>query len=116
MFLQLKPFRPTLIPIEQDQHGMIPHALRRALEEWKIKCNIEGGGYKMPKLMYINATGTITSSFTLINKLNTRFTYRIQPYRHNNAIRKACGSLSNLLSIQHPHIRRRCVLLYEFWR
>lgn len=54
---QLKPYKPTLIPIEQDQYGMVPQALVNALEEWRIKCTEEGGGYKMPKILYINPTG-----------------------------------------------------------
>lgn len=61
----LKPFRPTLIPIGQDQDGMIPHLLREALEAWKLKCSEEGGGYKMPKLMYINPTGSNPTGTTM---------------------------------------------------
>ncbi|KAF5280892.1 hypothetical protein FQR65_LT03041 [Abscondita terminalis] len=45
----LKPFKPTLIPIAQDHHGMVPQLLRQALEDWEKKCLISDGEYKMPK-------------------------------------------------------------------
>lgn len=56
-FFQLKPFKPTLIPIDQDHLGMVPQALVNALEDWRVKCTTEGGGRVMPKLLYINPTG-----------------------------------------------------------
>lgn len=61
----MKPFRPALIPIEQDQYGIIPELLRQALEDWKMKCTIEGGGVKMPKLLYINPTGSNPTGATM---------------------------------------------------
>ncbi|XP_031832419.1 kynurenine/alpha-aminoadipate aminotransferase, mitochondrial isoform X1 [Nomia melanderi] len=46
------PYKAELIPIPQDEHGVIPEILRETLR------NRELAGKKMPKLMYINATGT----------------------------------------------------------
>lgn len=31
--VQLQPFQPDIIPVEQDENGMIPELLLRALEE-----------------------------------------------------------------------------------
>lgn len=44
---------------------MIPQALVNALEDWKRKCTEEGGGCKMPKLMYINPTGSNPTGTTI---------------------------------------------------
>lgn len=41
-----------LIPIPQDEHGVVPEILRETLR------NRELSGKKMPKIMYINATGS----------------------------------------------------------
>lgn len=65
LFLQLKPYRPTLIPIEQDHLGMIPQSLVNALEDWRRKCTADGGGCKMPKVMYINPTGSNPTGTTI---------------------------------------------------
>ncbi|XP_014209065.1 kynurenine/alpha-aminoadipate aminotransferase, mitochondrial-like isoform X1 [Copidosoma floridanum] len=47
----IAPHEAELIPIEQDELGLIPQCLRERLKERKAS------GLKMPKLMYINATG-----------------------------------------------------------
>lgn len=65
LFLQLKPYKPILLPIEQDHLGMIPQALVNALEDWKRKCTEEGGGCKMPKLLYMNPTGSNPTGTTM---------------------------------------------------
>ncbi|XP_017888978.1 kynurenine/alpha-aminoadipate aminotransferase, mitochondrial-like [Ceratina calcarata] len=46
------PYQTELIPIPQDEQGMVPEILRETLR------NRELSGKKMPKIMYINATGT----------------------------------------------------------
>ncbi|KAK4884051.1 hypothetical protein RN001_000322 [Aquatica leii] len=61
----LKPFKPTLIPIAQDHDGMIPESLRSALQDWEKKCLLSNGEYKMPKLMYINPTGSNPTGTTM---------------------------------------------------
>lgn len=48
----MSPYKAELIPIPQDEHGVIPEVLRETLR------NREMSGKKMPKIMYINATGT----------------------------------------------------------
>lgn len=61
----LKPFRPTLIPVDQDEDGMVPHLLRTALEDWQKKCLMSDGELKMPKLLYINPTGSNPTGTTM---------------------------------------------------
>ncbi|XP_078049168.1 kynurenine/alpha-aminoadipate aminotransferase, mitochondrial [Augochlora pura] len=46
------PHQAELIAIPQDEHGVIPEVLRDTLRSRQL------AGKKMPKLMYINATGT----------------------------------------------------------
>lgn len=46
------PHQAELIAIPQDEHGVIPEVLRETLRSRQL------AGKKMPKLMYINATGT----------------------------------------------------------
>ncbi|XP_076245178.1 kynurenine/alpha-aminoadipate aminotransferase, mitochondrial [Calliopsis andreniformis] len=46
------PHKVELIPIPQDEHGVIPEILRETLRNRKLS------GKRMPKIMYINATGT----------------------------------------------------------
>lgn len=46
------PHKAELIPIPQDEYGVVPEILRETLK------NRELSGKKMPKIMYINATGT----------------------------------------------------------
>lgn len=48
---QVSPYKIELIPIPQDEHGLIPDILRETLRNRKLS------GKKMPKIMYINATG-----------------------------------------------------------
>lgn len=50
--LQVSPHKVELIPIPQDEHGVVPEILRETLR------NRELSGKKMPKIMYINATGS----------------------------------------------------------
>lgn len=47
----VSPYKIELIPIPQDEHGLIPDILRETLRNRKLS------GKKMPKIMYINATG-----------------------------------------------------------
>lgn len=49
--LQLAPHKAEIIPVPQDNLGVIPEKLRQILKQRKIE------GNKMPKLMYINPTG-----------------------------------------------------------
>lgn len=60
----LKPYRTHLIPMEQDEFGIIPHLLRRTLEEHHQKC-LTNPLIKMPKLMYINPTGANPNGSTM---------------------------------------------------
>ncbi|XP_076668048.1 kynurenine/alpha-aminoadipate aminotransferase, mitochondrial [Andrena cerasifolii] len=46
------PYKAELIPIPQDEHGVVPEILRETLRTRQLS------GKKMPKIMYINATGT----------------------------------------------------------
>ncbi|CAK9800200.1 Kynurenine/alpha-aminoadipate aminotransferase, mitochondrial [Anthophora plagiata] len=46
------PHKAELIPIPQDEHGVVPEILRETLRNRQLS------GKKMPKIMYINATGT----------------------------------------------------------
>ncbi|XP_050584640.1 kynurenine/alpha-aminoadipate aminotransferase, mitochondrial-like [Bombus affinis] len=48
----VSPHKVELIPIPQDEHGVVPEILRETLR------NRELSGKKMPKIMYINATGS----------------------------------------------------------
>lgn len=61
---QLKPFKATLIPIDQDQDGMVPDLLEKALEDWKAKCS-EDSTLRMPKMMYINPTASNPTGTTI---------------------------------------------------
>ncbi|XP_018321016.1 kynurenine/alpha-aminoadipate aminotransferase, mitochondrial-like [Agrilus planipennis] len=53
----LKPFKASLIPVPQDQNGIIPIMLKNALEDWKKRCTADKE-LKMPKLIYLNPTGS----------------------------------------------------------
>ncbi|XP_044263879.1 aromatic amino acid aminotransferase DDB_G0287711 isoform X2 [Tribolium madens] len=61
----LKPFKAELIAIEQDQFGMSAQKLLQVLEDRKAKYTEEGGGWKMPKIMYINPTGSNPTGTTM---------------------------------------------------
>lgn len=62
----LKPFKTNLIGIEQDEYGIIPKKLVDALENCKAKYTEEGGGMrKMPKVIYINPTGSNPTGVTM---------------------------------------------------
>ncbi|VEN51376.1 unnamed protein product [Callosobruchus maculatus] len=60
----LKPYKVNLIGIEQDKYGIIPKKLVDALENCKAKYTEEGGG-KMPKVLYINPTGSNPTGITM---------------------------------------------------
>ncbi|KAJ8954800.1 hypothetical protein NQ318_014912 [Aromia moschata] len=60
----LKPFKANLIGIEQDQFGIIPKKLIEVLENCKSKYTEEGGG-KMPKVIYLNPTGSNPTGGTM---------------------------------------------------
>ncbi|XP_076259720.1 kynurenine/alpha-aminoadipate aminotransferase, mitochondrial [Rhynchophorus ferrugineus] len=60
----LKPFKPSLIGIEQDEHGIIPSKLIDALESCKAYTE-EGGGKRMPKVIYLNPTGSNPTGVTM---------------------------------------------------
>lgn len=59
----LKPFKPNLIGIEQDEYGIIPEKLISALEN--CKAYTEEGGGKMPKVIYLNPTGSNPTGVTM---------------------------------------------------
>ncbi|KAJ8947639.1 hypothetical protein NQ314_008572 [Rhamnusium bicolor] len=62
----LKPFRPNLLGVEQDDFGIIPKKLIDVLETCKAKYTEEGGGRrKMPKVIYINPTGSNPTGTTM---------------------------------------------------
>lgn len=61
---QLKPFKPNLIGIEQDEFGIVPQKLIDALENCKAYTE-EGGGRKMPKVIYLNPTGSNPTGVTM---------------------------------------------------
>ncbi|XP_044736177.1 kynurenine/alpha-aminoadipate aminotransferase, mitochondrial-like [Chrysoperla carnea] len=52
----LNPYKPELIPIDQDEFGIKPTMLRRVLKQRK-KLSMTNKNIKMPKLMYLNPTG-----------------------------------------------------------
>lgn len=60
----LKPFKPNLIGIEQDEYGIIPQKLIDALENCKAYSE-EGGGNRMPKVIYLNPTGSNPTGVTM---------------------------------------------------
>lgn len=47
----ISPYEPELIPVEQDEYGIVPSLLRKVLRER------EDQGLSMPRMMYINPTG-----------------------------------------------------------
>ncbi|XP_050308309.1 kynurenine/alpha-aminoadipate aminotransferase, mitochondrial-like isoform X2 [Anthonomus grandis grandis] len=59
----LKPFKPNLIGIEQDELGIIPSKLIKALES--CKAYTEEGGGRMPKVIYLNPTGSNPTGVTM---------------------------------------------------
>ncbi|CAG9764944.1 unnamed protein product [Ceutorhynchus assimilis] len=59
----LKPFKPNLIGIEQDDDGIIPKKLIEALEG--CKAYTEEGGGKMPKVIYLNPTASNPTGVTM---------------------------------------------------
>ncbi|KAH1006714.1 hypothetical protein HUJ05_007422 [Dendroctonus ponderosae] len=60
----LKPFKPNLIGIDQDEFGIIPSKLIDALENCKAYTE-EGGGKRMPKAIYLNPTGSNPTGITM---------------------------------------------------
>ncbi|KAL1502238.1 hypothetical protein ABEB36_007411 [Hypothenemus hampei] len=60
----LKPFKPNLIGIDQDEYGIIPSKLIEALENCKAYTE-EGGGRRMPKAIYLNPTGSNPTGVTM---------------------------------------------------
>lgn len=62
--MQLKPFKPDLIGIDQDEFGIIPTKLIEALESCKAYTE-EGGGKRMPKAIYLNPTGSNPTGVTM---------------------------------------------------
>ncbi|XP_066144034.1 kynurenine/alpha-aminoadipate aminotransferase, mitochondrial [Euwallacea fornicatus] len=59
----LKPYKPNLIGIEQDECGIIPAKLIDALEN--CKAYTEEGGGRMPKVIYLNPTGSNPTGCTM---------------------------------------------------
>ncbi|XP_022915117.1 kynurenine/alpha-aminoadipate aminotransferase, mitochondrial [Onthophagus taurus] len=53
----ISPVKSKLLPVDQDQYGLNPEELRSTLEDWKEKC-LQNESYKMPKMIYINPTGS----------------------------------------------------------
>lgn len=49
---QVAPYKAEFIGIPQDEDGPIPKVMRKLLRGRKLS------GEKMPKIMYVNATGT----------------------------------------------------------
>lgn len=47
----MKPFKPKLLEVKQDNKGIVPESIRAAMENCRKK------GIMMPKLIYINPTG-----------------------------------------------------------
>ncbi|OAD52887.1 Kynurenine/alpha-aminoadipate aminotransferase, mitochondrial [Eufriesea mexicana] len=66
----VSPHKAELIPIPQDEHGVDPKILRETLR------NRELSGKKMPKIMYINATG-LNPTGTVIPLERRKEIYRI---------------------------------------
>lgn len=60
---QLKPYKPNLIGIDQDDFGIIPSKLIEALEN--CKAYTEEGGGRMPKAIYLNPTGSNPTGCTM---------------------------------------------------
>ncbi|KRT84152.1 hypothetical protein AMK59_903, partial [Oryctes borbonicus] len=60
----INPHKSPLLPVDQDQYGMIPDLLRQQLENWKEKC-LQDETLKMPKIMYINPTGSNPTGTTM---------------------------------------------------
>lgn len=60
----MKPFKPTLLPIEQDHFGIIPEHLLKTLEDWEEKCKTDPT-IKMPKIFYVNPTGSNPTGATI---------------------------------------------------
>ncbi|KAJ3648809.1 hypothetical protein Zmor_020582 [Zophobas morio] len=61
----LKPFKAELIGIDHDQYGMSAQKLLDVLEDRKAKYTEEGGGCKMPKVLYLNPTGSNPTGTTM---------------------------------------------------
>lgn len=60
----MKPYRPTLLPIEQDEFGVIPDHLISTLENWRSQCGTDPTK-KMPKIFYINPTAANPTGVTI---------------------------------------------------
>ncbi|XP_044746021.1 kynurenine/alpha-aminoadipate aminotransferase, mitochondrial [Coccinella septempunctata] len=60
----MKPYRPQLLPIEQDEFGVIPEHLVATLEDWKCQCSTDPTK-KMPKIFYINPTAANPTGVTI---------------------------------------------------
>lgn len=60
----MKPFKVNLIPIEQDDYGLIPEHLEETLRDLKKKCDRDVGR-KMPKILYVNPTAANPTGTTI---------------------------------------------------
>ncbi|GJQ80247.1 hypothetical protein Trydic_g23819 [Trypoxylus dichotomus] len=60
----INPHKSPLLPVDQDQYGMIPDILKQQLENWKEKC-LQDEMLRMPKIMYINPTGSNPTGTTM---------------------------------------------------
>lgn len=61
----MKPFKAELIGVDHDLYGMSAKGLVSVLEDRKAKYTEEGGGCKMPKLLYMNPTGSNPTGTTM---------------------------------------------------
>lgn len=64
IFSELSALVPHYLPVEEDQEGLKPDALRSTLSRWKAETGGKEAG-KMIKYMYINPSGSNPSGTTL---------------------------------------------------
>ncbi|KAK9704210.1 Aminotransferase class I and II [Popillia japonica] len=60
----INPYKSPLLAVDQDQYGMVPELLKQQLENWKEKC-LQDETLRMPKIMYINPTGSNPTGTTM---------------------------------------------------
>ena len=65
-YLQVRPFKPTFVPVSTDEHGLVPESLAKKIEEISSS-NKNKKNTKMPKMLYVqpNCSNPIGVSMTL---------------------------------------------------